>query len=173
MITPNIDLHSHSTISDGILTPSELVSYASERNVQILALTDHDDIAGLNEARLMAQKLNIIFINGVEVSVTWRKRTLHIIGLNFDESNTNLINGLKQIRIGREKRAEGMAHSLGMASIFNALEGAKKFTKHSTIGRIHFAQFLVSQGHAKDIKQVFKKFLTPGKPGYVDHEWAS
>ncbi len=80
MITPNIDLHSHSTISDGILTPSELVSYASERNVQILALTDHDDIAGLNEARLMAQKLNIIFINGVEVSVTWRKRTLHIIG---------------------------------------------------------------------------------------------
>ena len=115
----------------------------------------------------------MIFINGVEISVTWRKRTLHIVGLNFDESNINLINGLKQIRKGREKRAEKMAHSLGMAGIFNVLEGANKFSKHSTIGRIHFAQFLVSQGHAKDIKHVFKKFLTPGKPGYVDHEWAS
>ena len=172
MIIPNIDLHSHSTISDGVLTPAELVSHASEKDVQVLALTDHDDIAGLKEAKLMASKLNIIFINGVEISVTWRKRTLHIVGLNFDESNINLINGLKQIRLGREKRAEGMAHSLGMASIFNALEGAKKFTKHGTIGRIHFAQFLVSQGYAKDIKQAFKKFLTPGKPGYVDHEWA-
>jgi hypothetical protein len=173
MITPNIDLHSHSTISDGLLTPTELVSYASEKDVQVLALTDHDDIAGLKEARLMCQKLNIIFINGVEISVTWRKRTLHIVGLNFDASNLNLINGLKQIRIGREKRAEKMAHSLGMAGIFNALEGAKRFSKHRTIGRIHFAQFLVSQGYAKDIKQVFKKFLTPGKPGYIDHEWAS
>jgi len=85
----------------------------------------------------------------------------------------NLINGLKQIRIGRENRAKKMAHSLGMASIFNSLEGAKKYTKHSTIGRIHFAQFLVSKGYAKDIKNVFKKFLTPGKPGYVEHEWAS
>jgi predicted metal-dependent phosphoesterase TrpH len=173
MNTPNIDLHSHSTISDGLLTPTELVSYASKKDVQVLALTDHDDIAGLKEARLMSKKLNIIFINGVEISVTWRKRTLHIVGLNFDDSNVNLINGLKQIRIGRENRAKKMAHSLGMASIFNSLEGAKKYTKHSTIGRIHFAQFLVSQGYAKDIKNVFKKFLTPGKPGYVEHEWAS
>jgi hypothetical protein len=173
MNTPNIDLHSHSTISDGLLTPTELVSYASKKDVQVLALTDHDDIAGLKEARLMSKKLNIIFINGVEISVTWRKRTLHIVGLNFDDSNVNLINGLKQIRIGRENRAKKMAHSLGMASIFNSLEGAKKYTKHSTIGRIHFAQFLVSKGYAKDIKNVFKKFLTPGKPGYVEHEWAS
>ena len=89
MIIPNIDLHSHSTISDGVLTPAELVSHASEKDVQVLALTDHDDIAGLKEAKLMASKLNIIFINGVEISVTWRKRTLHIVGLNFDESNIN------------------------------------------------------------------------------------
>ena len=78
MITPNIDLHSHSTISDGLLTPTELVSYASQNKVQVLALTDHDDIAGLKEAKLMSKKLDIIFINGVEISVTWRKRTLHI-----------------------------------------------------------------------------------------------
>ena len=173
MITPNIDLHSHSTISDGLLTPTELVSYASQNKVQVLALTDHDDIAGLKEAKLMSKKLDIIFINGVEISVTWRKRTLHIVGLNFDESNSLLINGLKKIRQGREERAKKMSHNLGMAGIFDSLDGAKKYAKHSTIGRIHFAQFLVSQGYAKDIKQVFKKFLTPGKPGYVDHEWAS
>ena len=173
MINPNIDLHSHSTISDGLLTPAELVTYASQKQVQVLALTDHDDIAGLKEARLMSNKFDIIFINGVEISVTWRKRTIHIVGLNFDESNSFLINGLKKIRKGREGRAKKIAHSLGMAGIFNSLDGAKKYAKHSTIGRIHFAQFLVSNGHAKDIKQVFKKFLTPGKPGYVNHEWAS
>ena len=173
MITQNIDLHSHSTISDGLFTPTELVSYASERGVQALALTDHDDIGGLEEAKIMAKKLNLIFINGVEISVTWRKRTLHIVGLNFNSSNINLNNGLKGIRTGRDVRAEKMAHSLGMAGIFNSLEGAKRFSKRGAIGRIHFAQFLVSQGHAKDIKKVFKKFLTPGKPGYVNHEWAS
>ena len=97
MITQNIDLHSHSTISDGLFTPTELVSYASERGVQALALTDHDDIGGLKEASIMAKKLNLIFINGVEISVTWRKRTLHIVGLNFDSSNINLNNGLKGI----------------------------------------------------------------------------
>jgi 3',5'-nucleoside bisphosphate phosphatase len=173
MIIPNIDLHSHSTISDGLFTPTELVSYASEKGVHALALTDHDDIAGLKEASIMAKKLNLIFINGVEISVTWRKRTLHIVGLNFDSSNSNLNDGLKGIRSGRDSRAEKMANSLGMAGIFDSLDGAKKFSKRGAIGRIHFAQFLVSQGHAKDIKQVFKKFLTPGKPGYVDPEWAS
>ena len=173
MNIPNIDLHCHSTISDGLLSPRSLVSFAAEKNVSVLALTDHDDIAGLEQAKKYADELNIVFINGVEISVTWNKRTLHILGLNFDALNQELISGLKGIREGRLERAERMAHSLGMAGIQGSLEGAKAYVHSSTIGRIHFAQFLVAKGYAKDIKAVFKKFLTKGKPGYVEHEWAS
>ncbi|MGE4597309.1 MAG: PHP domain-containing protein [Methylophilaceae bacterium] len=173
MNIPSIDLHCHSTISDGILTPSSLLSHAAESKVKILALTDHDDIAGLDEARVAAEKLNIIFINGVEISVTWNKRTLHIIGLNFNPSSQELINGLREIRVGRLKRAELMAHGLGMVGILDAFEGAKSYAQNSTIGRIHFAQFIVSKGYAKDVKSVFKKYLIQGKPGYVSHVWAT
>ncbi|MDC1109528.1 PHP domain-containing protein [Methylophilaceae bacterium] len=173
MNIPIIDLHCHSNVSDGLLSPAELMSHAAENNVQAIALTDHDDIAGLSEASITAKSLNIIFINGVEISVTWKKRTLHIVGLNFDKDNKLLFQGLKKIRDGRYKRAQLMADGLGMAGIQGAMDGAKSYAKNSTIGRIHFAQFLVAQGYAKDISTVFKKFLTPGKPGYVDHEWIS
>ena len=173
MNIPIIDLHCHSNVSDGLLSPAELMSHAAENNVQAIALTDHDDIAGLSEASITAKSLNIIFINGVEISVTWKKRTLHIVGLNFDKDNKLLFQGLKKIRDGRYKRAQLMADGLGMAGIQGAMDGAKSCAKNSTIGRIHFAQFLVAQGYAKDISAVFKKFLTPGKPGYVDHEWIS
>lgn len=173
MNIPIIDLHCHSNVSDGLLSPAELMSHAAENNVQAIALTDHDDIAGLSEASITAKSLNIIFINGVEISVTWKKRTLHIVGLNFDKDNKLLFQGLKKIRDGRYKRAQLMADGLGMAGIQGAMDGAKSYAKNSTIGRIHFAQFLVAQGYAKDISAVFKKFLTHGKPGYVDHEWIS
>lgn len=173
MNIPIIDLHCHSNVSDGLLSPAELMSHAAENNVQAIALTDHDDIAGLSEASITAKSLNIIFINGVEISVTWKKRTLHIVGLNFDKDNKLLFQGLKKIRDGRYRRAQLMADGLGMAGIQGAMDGAKSYAKNSTIGRIHFAQFLVAQGYAKDISAVFKKFLTPGKPGYVDHEWIS
>ena len=173
MNIPIIDLHCHSNVSDGLLSPAELMSHAAENNVQAIALTDHDDIAGLSEASITAKSLNIIFINGVEISVTWKKRTLHIVGLNFDKDNKLLFQGLKKIRDGRYKRAQLMADGLRMAGIQGAMDGAKSYAKNSTIGRIHFAQFLVAQGYAKDISAVFKKFLTPGKPGYVDHEWIS
>ena len=173
MNIPIIDLHCHSNVSDGLLSPAELMSHAAENNVQAIALTDHDDIAGLSEASITAKSLNIIFINGVEISVTWKKRTLHIVGLNFDKDNKLLFQGLKKIRDGRYKRAQLMADGLGMAGIQGAMDGAKSYAKNSTIGRIHFAQFLVAQGYAKDISAVFKKFLTPGKPGYVNHEWIS
>lgn len=173
MNIPIIDLHCHSNVSDGLLSPAELMSHAAENNVQAIALTDHDDIAGLSEASITAKSLNIIFINGVEISVTWKKRTLHIVGLNFDKDNKLLFQGLKKIRDGRYKRAQLIADGLGMAGIQGAMDGAKSYAKNSTIGRIHFAQFLVAQGYAKDISAVFKKFLTPGKPGYVDHEWIS
>lgn len=173
MNIPIIDLHCHSNVSDGLLSPAELIAHAAENNVQAIALTDHDDIAGLKEAEIEADRLNIIFINGVEISVTWNKRTLHIVGLNFDKEDKQLFKGLKKIRDGRRDRARLMANGLGMAGIQGAMDGAKSYAKNSTIGRIHFAQFLVAQGYAKNIGTVFKKFLTPGKPGYVEHEWIS
>ena len=172
MKTPIIDLHCHSTISDGLFSPEDLVKYAHSKNVDILALTDHDDIDGLDRARKVAKSLGILFINGVEISVTWQKRTLHIVGLNFNNKDKDLINGLKKIRDGRDARAEKMAHGLGMAGIMGSLEGASSYSKDGAVGRIHFAQYLVEKGHAKDVKSVFKKFLTPGKPGYVNHVWS-
>ena len=155
-----IDLHSHSTISDGILSPTELVNHAHTKKVKVLALTDHDDIAGLVEAKKEAQRLNMIFVNGVEISVTWRKRTIHIVGLHFDSNDKNLDKNLSLIRSGRNERAKKMAHGLGLAGIDNAFDGAKNYAQAGTLGRIHFARYIVERGFAKDIKSVFKKYLT-------------
>lgn len=168
-----IDLHSHSTISDGLLTPTELVSHAASQGVRVLALTDHDDTAGLDEARACAALHGISFINGVEISVTWRKRTLHIVGLRIDPEYSPLREGLAAIRAGRHQRAEGMAASLDKIGISGSLEGAYKFARQGVISRTHFARFLLEHGHATTTRGVFKKYLVKGKPGYFEHEWAS
>ena len=167
-----IDLHSHSTISDGLLTPGELVAHAAARGVRVLALTDHDDTAGLAEAKVAAARQGIQLIHGVEISVTWRNRTLHIIGLNIDPDYAPLANGLAVIRAGRHQRAEGMAANLGKCGIEGSLEGAYKFARQGIISRTHFARFLIEKGWAKDMRGVFKKYLVKGKPGYFEHRWA-
>lgn len=170
---PTIDLHCHSTISDGVLSPGDLVARAAENGVDILALTDHDDCDGLIEARQAAENRNITFVNGVEISVTWRGRTLHIVGLNIDPENTALKNGLHTIREGRTRRAKLIAEGLAKAGIPGSFEGAYGFASNKNlIGRTHFARYLVEKGHAKDIPSVFRKFLTHGKPGHVAHQWA-
>ncbi len=170
----NIDLHCHSTISDGVLTPTQLVERAAIRGVTTLALTDHDDIAGLAEARQTAEAKNITLINGVEISVSWRGRTLHIVGLDIDPEYTPLIEGLATIRTGRSHRAGNIALELAKIGIHGSLEGAYAHVgERRLIGRTHFARFLVEQGYAKDVKSVFKKYLIKGKPGYAPHEWAA
>jgi hypothetical protein len=168
----HIDLHSHSTVSDGLLAPSALVHHAAAQGVGVLALTDHDDVAGLDEAAMVAAGLGIKLINGVEISVTWNRRTLHIVGLKIDPHFAPLVEGLNNIRQGRHARAEGMAQSLSRAGIADSLQGAYRFVGHGIIGRTHFARFLVEQGYAKDIRSVFKKYLVKGKPGYFEHRWA-
>lgn len=169
----NIDLHCHSTVSDGILTPTQLVERAATRGVSMLALTDHDDLGGLGEARRVANKKNIIFINGVEISVTWRNRTLHIVGLDVDPKHLPLVQGLEAIRSGRVGRASNMAAQLDKFGVQGSLEGAYNYAgEGGLIGRTHFARFLAEQGYAKDVKSVFKKYLVKGKPGYVSHQWA-
>jgi hypothetical protein len=168
----NIDLHNHSIISDGLMTPSEVVRLAHEGGVTMLALTDHDDVSGLVEAKQSADELGIAFITGVEISVSWRKRTIHLLGLNIDPDFPPLIEGLSVLREGRTLRAEYMGKELARAGISGALEGAKqKAHNPSIISRSHFARFLVDKGYAKDTAAVFKKFLVPGKVGYVAHEW--
>jgi len=167
------DLHCHSIISDGTLTPTEVVNRAAERGVKVLALTDHDDTDGLDEARKAAAQHGIDFVNGVEISVTWRKHTLHIVGLGIDPTYEPLVAGLQQVRGGRSDRARKMADELAKAGIGGVLQGALKFATNPTmIGRTHFARYLVEAGHCKDIKSVFKRYLVTGKPGYVPHEWA-
>ncbi len=167
------DLHCHSSVSDGLLKPAEVVARAAERGVKTLALTDHDDMDGLPEARAAAGKCGINFINGVEISVSWRSHTLHIVGLNIDPAYAPLDQGVAQVRRGRTQRAEQMAESLARAGIGGALEGAYRYaTNPELIGRTHFARFLVEIGRAKDVASVFKHFLVKGKPGFVPHEWA-
>lgn len=166
-----IDLHCHSTVSDGLLSPQELVANAARCGLKVLALTDHDDITGLQPARIAAAEHGIHFVNGVEISVTWKKRTLHIVGLKFDADNLALKNALGRVRIGRDERAQEMGESLAKFGIHGAYEGAKAIAKQSIITRTHFARFLTENNHAKDNKSVFKKYLVKGKPGFVDHQW--
>ncbi|OIR00105.1 DNA polymerase III PolC-type [mine drainage metagenome] len=169
----SIDLHMHSNVSDGLLTPAELVEHAVTHNIKVLALTDHDDTRGLAIAESEAKRHGLQLIKGVEISVTWKKRTLHIVGLKIDPEYPPLKSGLEAIRAGRHVRAIGMAASLDKAGIKGSLEGAYEYAQEGIISRTHFARFLVNAGVAKDNKAVFKKYLVKGKPGYFEHEWAS
>jgi predicted metal-dependent phosphoesterase TrpH len=171
---PRFDLHSHSTRSDGLLAPGELVARAARNGVTVLALTDHDEIGGLSEARAAAGLEGITLVNGVEISVTWNGHTLHVVGLHIDPGCSELIAGLGQVRSGRRSRAEGMAGSLERAGIAGSLEGARAYAANpELVSRTHFARFLVAAGHSRDVQAVFKKYLVDGKPGYVPHRWAS
>jgi predicted metal-dependent phosphoesterase TrpH len=167
-----IDLHCHSIVSDGTLSPTQLVEYAAAQGVRVMALTDHDDLGGLEEAAEAASRHDIAFINGVEISVTWHKRTIHIVGLRVSPDHAPLVQGLEAIRAGRHARAEGMAAGLDAIGITGSLEGAYRHAKRGIISRSHFARFLVENGHAKDVAAVFKKYLVKGKPGYFEHRWA-
>jgi 3',5'-nucleoside bisphosphate phosphatase len=171
---PNFDLHCHSTRSDGLLTPAEVVRRAAERGVDVLALTDHDEVAGLDEARAAAREAGIGFIDGAELSVTWENETVHVVGLGIDPWDTTLNEGLARVRSGRDARARRIADALGRAGIANAFDGALGYvTSERLISRTHFARYLVESGHARDMKDAFKRFLTSGRPGYVPHAWAS
>ena len=170
---PVFDLHSHSTHSDGLLTPAQLVARAAERGVTVLALTDHDETGGLDAARAAAHEAGIELVNGVEISVSWHEHTLHVVGLQIDPGNPQLAAGLAQVRCGRSARAERIAADLAQAGIAGSLEGARAHAKNpELVGRTHFARFLVERGHARDAQGVFKKYLTAGRPGHVPHQWA-
>lgn len=171
----NADLHCHSTVSDGLLSPGDLARRAKANGVELWALTDHDEIGGLGEARAVADEVGLPFVNGVEISVSWGEdQTVHIVGLGFDAAYEPLVTGLATVRSGRDSRAHRMAAELDKVGIHGAYAGALKYAGNpALISRSHFARYIVELGHAKEVKSVFDWWLAKGKPGYVSHPWAT
>lgn len=170
----NADLHCHSVISDGTLTPEELADRARRGGVQLWALTDHDEVGGQHRAAAAAREQSMGYLTGTEISVTFAGETVHIVGLGFDADDPQLRQGLKSTRGGRAQRALEMAEGLAKVGISGAYEGALQFVGNpDLISRTHFARFLVEAGICKDTSEVFRKFLTEGKPGFVPHRWAT
>ena len=170
----NIDLHCHSNVSDGMLSPADVVARAAANGVHVLALTDHDDVTGIAAARAAAAAAGLTLIPGVEISVSWGGQTVHVVGLRIDPAHPELAAGLHGIRLGRIERARRMGDDLARSGIAGAYEGAYGCAVNKQmVGRTHFARWLVDQGHAPDIRSAFRRFLTHGNPGYVEHEWTT
>ena len=170
----NADLHCHSVVSDGTLTPEALAARAKANGVQLWALTDHDEIGGQERAMAAAKTLDMKYLTGVEISITFAGKTVHIVGLGFDHTNLDIVQGLRNTRGGRAERAKEMSDGLAKVGIHGAYEGALKYAgNHELISRTHFARFLVESGVCKDTSEVFRKYLTENKPGFVPHRWAS
>lgn len=170
----NVDLHCHSNASDGTLTPAAVAARAKANGVDLWALTDHDELEGIPAARDAARELGMQYVPGVEISVTWAGQTVHIVGLQIDETNQALVEGLAATRSGRELRAREMAEQLARVGIANAYEGSLKFVGNpDLIGRTHFARFIIESGVCSTVSEVFKNYLIEGKPGYVPHRWAT
>lgn len=166
------DLHSHSNASDGTLAPADLLRLADRAGVQVLALTDHDTTAGIEEAAQVAETLAIKLLAGVEISVTWSAQTVHIVGLNVDPANATLQAGLQSLRAFRDWRAEEIGRRLAKRGVADAYQGAMAYSNGVLISRTHFARMLVERGIADDERKVFKHYLVQGKPGYVPGDWA-
>lgn len=170
----NADLHCHSVVSDGTLSPEQLAARARANGVELWALTDHDETAGQQRAAAAARANGIAYLTGVEISVSFANSTVHIVGLGFDPDDAALAQGLAATRGGRDARALEMAQQLARVGINGAYEGALRFAGNpALISRTHFARFLIEGGHCQDQGEVFRKYLTEGRPGFVEHRWAS
>ena len=167
------DLHTHSLASDGTLSPTDLVARARVAGVDVLALTDHDSLDGLAEAERAALEHGLQLVPGVEISVTWSKQTIHVLGLLVDRHCPELQAGLRSLQAFRDWRAEEIGRRLAKVGIGGAFEAARALAQGRIVSRTHFARFLVEQGHAASVRDVFKRYLVNNKPGYVSGEWAS
>jgi 3',5'-nucleoside bisphosphate phosphatase len=170
----NADLHCHSSVSDGTLEPEALAARAKANGVELWALTDHDEVGGQHRAMSAARELGLPYLTGAEISVTFAATTVHIVGLGFDADDPALVQGLVATRGGRRERAMEMAAGLAKVGIKNAFEGALKYVGNpELISRTHFARYLVESGICMDNQDVFRRFLVDGRPGYVEHRWAT
>jgi len=169
----NADLHCHSTISDGTLEPEAVVARAHAQGVELLSLTDHDELSGQLRAQAAADALGLAYVPGVEISVTWAGETIHVVGLGIDPLDADLVAGVARTRDGREERAKEMAEQLQAVGIEGSYEGALRYVGNpELISRTHFARHLVETGVCSDVGDVFQRFLSEGKPGFVPHRWA-
>lgn len=169
-----VDLHCHSNVSDGVLAPAAVAAYARKGGVDVWALTDHDEVGGIKAARAAAQGLGMRFVAGVEISVTWANETVHVVGLQIDEDAPQLAQGLAATRTGRDARGREIAAQLARAGIPGAYEGALKYVANpDLLSRTHFARYLVEIGACDSTPDVFRKYLSEGRPGYVPHRWAT
>jgi predicted metal-dependent phosphoesterase TrpH len=170
----NIDLHCHSSCSDGVLEPNVLAARASQRGVDLWALTDHDDVSGIEVARTSATALGVQFIAGVEISVTWASRTVHVVGLGIDERDATLLQGLASLRAQRHERAHQLAHKLSELGVESAYEGALQFVRNpALVSRTHFARYLVQAGYAPGMQAAFDKYLGDRAPASAPVQWAT
>jgi predicted metal-dependent phosphoesterase TrpH len=169
-----VDLHCHSNVSDGVLAPAAVAAYARKGGVDAWALTDHDEVGGIKAARKAALDLGMRFVPGVEISVTWGGETVHVVGLQLNEDEPALVQGLAATRSGRDARGREIGAQLARAGIPGAYEGALNYVGNpDLLSRTHFARYLVEIGACGSTPEVFRKYLTEGKPGYVPHRWAT
>ena len=165
------DLHNHSYFSDGVLSPRKVVKLAKDAGCDLFSLTDHDTTHGVAEAKHEADKLGLNLINGVEISAFWRNSAIHIVGLGIDIDNDELQTGLEFNQILRKERAKKIALGLWRSGIKDALEKAQMLSGGHMLTRTHFAQMLIQEGYCKDMKSVFRRYMTGRKPGGVRVEW--
>lgn len=170
----NADLHCHSVVSDGTMIPEDLASRAAANGVELWSLTDHDEIGGQHRAAAAARSHGLKYLTGTEISVTFAGHTVHIVGLGFDPDNAQMLQGLSRTRGGRGERAMQMSDELAKVGIKDAYQGALRYVGNpELISRTHFARHLVESGVCKDTSEVFRRFLTEGKPGFIAHRWAA
>lgn len=167
------DFHSHSLVSDGNLSPIELVERAFKNKVEYYAITDHDDFSGFNSAKVVADKLGVKLISGVEISTTWCGKTIHILGYGFNVEDKKFAENLEKMRYSRIERAYRINDVLTSLGFPDTLVGAQKVAKREhPISRTHFARYMIQMGYCRNFAESMNKYLADGKPAAVPHTWA-
>ncbi len=169
-MSKKIDFHTHTTASDGIYTPSQLIDIALEEDLFALAITDHDTIDGLREGVEYSAGKDIILIRGIEFSINYPDGSFHLLGLNIDHENRELSAECKRLTAIREGRAERIVRELDRAGYPISFQEVESISPAGAIGRPHIARVLIKNGYAADMDEVFANFMIKGKPGYVPKE---